>query len=167
MTKEFRGAPSRRRFLGGVMGIGSTAFAKAAPEKGKDVIPGVLHQDADFAVAPGRVFQLLTDEKLFAAMSGAPAKIENREGGAFSLFGGAIVGRNLELVDGKRVVQAWRDAAWNAGLYSVIKFELSPAGKGTHLSFDQSGYPESDRASLVAGWKSHYWEPMQAYFRKS
>ena len=167
MKNAFEGAPSRRHLvLGGMMVMGSAAFAKAAPAKGKDVLPGAILQSADFAVAPGRVFQVLTDEKQFAAMSGAPAKIENREGGAFSLFGGAIIGRNLELVDGKRVVQAWRDAAWNAGLYSVIRFELSAAGKGTHLSFDQSGYPQSDRASLVAGWKSHYWEPMQAYFGK-
>jgi len=133
----------------------------------KAVIPGAINQAADFAVPPGRVYQVLTDEKQFAAMSGAPAKIDNKEGGTFSLFGGAIIGRNLELADGKRVVQAWRDAAWAPGFFSVVRFQLSPVGGGTHLAFDQAGYPESDRASLVAGWKSHYWNPMKAYFGKS
>jgi activator of HSP90 ATPase len=151
----------RHLMLGSLLSLVPVSMARAA-----EIIPGAIHQEADFTVAPSRVYQVLTDEKQFAAMSGAPAKIENREGGAFSLFGGAIIGRNLELTEGKRVVQAWRDPPWAPGLYSVIKFELSAAGKGTHVSFDQAGYPQSDRASLVAGWKSHYWDPMKAYFRK-
>ena len=146
--------------------VGLAALVPLTAARADEAIPGAIRQAADFTVAPSRVYQVLTDEKQFAAMSGAPARIENKEGGAFSLFGGAIVGRNLELVEGKRVVQAWRDAAWAPGLHSVIRFELTATAKGTHLSFDQAGYPESDRTSLVAGWKSHYWEPMKAYFRK-
>lgn len=157
----------RHVILGGLLALAPLAAARAAPAEGKEVIPGAILQQADFKAPPDRVFKLLTDEKLFAAMSGAPAKIENKEGGAFSLFGGAILGRNLELVDAKRVVQAWRDAAWAPGLYSVVRFELTAAGPGTHVAFDQAGYPQSDRASLVEGWKSHYWDPMKAYFAKS
>jgi len=166
MTNGFEGAPSRRHLvLGGMMGLCSVSLAEAAPSK--DIIPGAILQEADFKAPPDRIYKLLTDEKQFAAMSGAPAKIENRDGGTFSLFGGAIIGRNLELVDSTRVVQAWRDAAWAPGFYSVVRFKLSATGGGTHLAFDQAGYPESDRASLVAGWKSHYWEPIKAYFGKS
>ena len=152
----------RHLIVGGLLSLVPTGMARAA-----EIIPGAIRQQADFTAAPSRVYQLLTDEKQFAAMSGAPAKIENREGGAFSLFGGAIIGRNLELADGTRVVQAWRDAAWAAGLYSIARFELTASGKGTHLAFDQSGYPQSDRASLVKGWKSHYWEPMRVYLGKN
>lgn len=154
----------RSLIAGGLLSLLPRA-ARAADAKA--VIPGAINQSADFTVAPARVYQLLTDEKQFAAMSGAPAKIENKEGGTFSLFGGVITGRNVELVEGKRVVQAWHDTAWAAGLYTIIRFELSATGSGTHLVFDQAGYPQSDRASLVAGWKSHYWDPMKAYFGKS
>jgi activator of HSP90 ATPase len=154
----------RRLIAGGLLSLLPLA-ARAADAKA--VIPGAINQAADFTVSPARVYQVLTDEKQFAAMSGAPARIENREGGAFSLFGGAIIGRNLELADGKRVVQAWRDAAWAPGFFSVVRFQLSAAPNGTHLVFDQSGYPQSDRASLVAGWKSHYWDPMKSYLAKS
>jgi activator of HSP90 ATPase len=156
----------RHLMLGGMMVLGSAVLAKAAPGNKAAVITGAIRQQADFAASPAHIFKILTDEKLFAAMSGAPATIENREGGAFSLFGGAITGRNLELVDAKRVVQAWYDTAWPAGLYSVIRFELAAAGSGTHVNFEQAGFPESDRASLEAGWHSHYWDPMKAYLRK-
>ena len=161
----------RQLMLGGMMVLGSTLLGSivpvwAAPGNKAAAITGAIRQQADFAASPARIFKILTDEKLFAAMSGAPATIENREGGAFSLFGGAITGRNLELVEAKRVVQAWYDTAWPAGLYSVIRFELAAAGSGTHVSFEQAGFPESDRASLEAGWHSHYWDPMKAYLRK-
>ena len=153
----------RRLIMGGLLSLAPLA-ARAADAR--PVIPGAIHQDADFPVPPIRVYQVLTDEKQFAAMSGAPARIEAREGGSLSLFGGAIVGRNIELVEGRRLVQAWRDKDWAPGLYSIIRFELHPAGSGTRLAFDQAGYPESDHASLVSGWHVHYWEPMKAFFRK-
>jgi len=123
-----------------------------------------IHQEENFAVPPHRVYVALTDEKEFSAFSGAPAKIGKGEGDAFSLFGGAIVGRNIELLPDRRIVQAWRDADWASGLYSVARFELMAAGKGTRLVFDQGAYPLSDYASLVSGWHAHYWEPMKKYF---
>jgi activator of HSP90 ATPase len=37
----------------------------------------------------------------------APTQISREVGGAFSLFGGIIVGRHIELVPNERIVQAW------------------------------------------------------------
>ena len=84
-----------------------------------------------------------------------------------SLFGGANVGRTIELVPDRRIVQAWRDSDWGPGIYSIAMFELSAAGPGTHLVFHQGAYPLSDYASLVSGWHSHYWEPIKKYFLTS
>jgi activator of HSP90 ATPase len=159
MALEVSG-PSRRQLL--LAGLGTMLAAgkvSAAPKAS-----ATIHQEDDFPAPPHRVYAALLDEKQFAAMSGTPVKLGSHEGDAFSLFGGAIVGRNLELVPDRRVVQAWRDAAWAPGLYSIARFELSAADQGTHLVFDQSGYPLSDYASLVSGWHSHYWEPMKKYF---
>ena len=141
-----------------------TAMAAAPiPDKARTASLTSLHQEADFNAPPARVYQALTDEKIFAAMSGAPAKIGKGEGGTFSLFGGAIGGRNVEAVPGKRLVQAWRDNDWPPGIYSIIRFELSPRGTGTHVSFDQAGFPAGQFFSLDPGWHDHYWEPMKAY----
>jgi len=153
---------ARRHFLLGVI-ASSSLFdrgALAAPPGDRSTI----HQEDDFAAPPHRIYAVLTEEKEFADATGAPAKIGMGEGGAFSLFGGAIVGRNIELVSDRRVVQAWRDTAWPPGLYSIARFELRAADKGTHLTFDQGGYPLRDYVSLVSGWHSHYWEPMKKYF---
>ncbi len=73
---------------------------------------------------------------------GRAADIADDVGGAVSMFGGDIRGRNVELVPGKRVVQAWRSQAWPEGVYSIVRFELAPEGKGTKLVFDQAGHPD-------------------------
>lgn len=76
------------------------------------------------------------------------------------MFGGDITGRNIELVPGSRVVQAWRSGAWQEGVYSLVSFNLAPEGKGTKLVFDQSGYPETAHDMLSGGWKQMHWDPM-------
>ena len=52
-------------------------------------------------------------------------EISQQLGGAFTLFGGHIVGRHIELMPNQRIVQAWRVVDWNPGVYSIVKFELA------------------------------------------
>ena len=94
---------------------------------------------------------------------GAPAEISRDEGGPFSCFGDRIVGRQVELVPDRRIVQAWRAADWEDGVYSVVRFELREDGKGTRLVFDQSGFPQGEKGHLEAGWPKMYWEPLQEF----
>jgi activator of HSP90 ATPase len=84
-------------------------------------------------------------------------------GGVFSIFGGFISGRQIELVPGRRIVQAWREAVWDAGVYSLVRFELSDDGAGTKLAFDQSGFPKGAGAGLAEGWTNDYWTPLQQF----
>ena len=67
-----------------------------------------IRQEVTFPVSPERVYELLTDSAEFAAASGMPARIKASEGAAFSIFGGYIQGRQIELVPGERIVQSWR-----------------------------------------------------------
>ncbi len=117
-----------------------------------------IHQEITLAAAPSRVYELLVDSKQFAAVTGAPASGEGTEGAAFSSFGGHITGRHIELLPGKRVVQAWRAKAWPEGLYSIVRFELSADGKGTKVVFDHDGFPEDMKEHLAQGWHANYWE---------
>ncbi len=96
-------------------------------------------------------------------MKGASAKISQEGGGAFSIFGGMIVGWNLELVPDERIVQAWREKDWDPGLYSIVRFQLNEQGAETRLVFDHTGFPKGAAAHLAPGWWTHYWEPLQKY----
>ena len=122
-----------------------------------------IHQDVTIDASPAAVYGVLTNSTEFAKMTGGrAADISKEVGGAVSLFGGDIHARNIELVPGKRVVQAWRSQAWPEGVYSIVKFELAPEGKGTKLSFDQAGHPAEAQQMLEGGWSKMYWEPMNA-----
>jgi activator of HSP90 ATPase len=96
-------------------------------------------------------------------MKGATAKISSDAGGPFSIFGGVITGRHIELVPYELIVQAWREKDWPRGLYSVVRFQLDEQGSDTKLDFDHTGFPPGAASHLAPGWWSHYWEPLQKY----
>jgi activator of HSP90 ATPase len=101
--------------------------------------------------------------KPIPAWTSTPAEIDATSGGSFSLFGGQIEGRNIELVPGVRVVQAWRVAGWEPGEYSLTRFELRPRDSGTTLVFDHSAFPPEAHDDLDAGWHSMYWKPIRVH----
>jgi activator of HSP90 ATPase len=123
-----------------------------------------IHQEQTFAASPDEIFAALTQSEVFGMMTGAPAQIDPSAGGEFSLFGGAIRGRNIECVPGARLVQAWRASAWDDGVYSVVRFELTPADGKTKVVLDHAGYPEGTGEHLDAGWYPNYWEPLTRRF---
>lgn len=131
-----------------------------------------IHEEVHFDASPARVYEVLTNAKLFShvvkysaarqsgAISDTPAEISDEPGGKFSSFGGYITGWQLELISGQRLVQAWRSASWPPGAYSIAKFELSPQGAGTKLAFEHGGFPRGEAEHLLEGWKGNYWEPI-------
>ncbi len=98
-----------------------------------------------------------------AALGNMPTAISREPGGSFTLFGGHIIGRQIELTPNERIVQAWRVVDWAAGIYSIAKFELIEQGAGTKLVFDHTGFPQGLGQHLADGWKSHYWEPLEKF----
>ncbi len=122
-----------------------------------------IHQEVTINATPASVYDVLTRADQFSRMTGGKAAtISDEAGGTISLFDGGISGRNVELVPGKRVVQAWRSNAWPEGVYSLVRFELAETGGQTRLTFDQAGYPDGAREMLEGGWHKMYWQPMDA-----
>jgi len=137
-----------------------------------------IHQEVVFAASPARVYDALTvtDQfdrvvQLSAAMNSdmkkslgaAPTRIDAEPGGAFSLFGGYVTGRMLELVANTRIVQAWRAGSWDPGRYSIATFALVQQGAGTRLVFDHTGFPDAAAVHLAEGWHINYWVPLAKF----
>jgi len=123
-----------------------------------------IHMEVDIKATPQRVYDTLLDSNEFSAFTkGAAAKIDPKEGGAFSCFNGQILGRTVELRPGKRIVQAWRSKSWAEGLYSIVRHELRKSGNGTILTLDHSGIPEAELEHLTGGWTKMYWDPLKAH----
>lgn len=174
-------ATTRRRVIVGLtMGAGAAAVAGAAARRpsAQEISRTLesIHQEVQFAATPERVYAALIDEKQFqqvvllgdAVRSGMvkatpPAQISAQGGGAFSIFGGFITGRQIELVANARIVQAWRPADWAAGVYSIARFDLARQGSGTRMVFEHTGFPKGAAKDLAHGWKMNYWQPLAKF----
>ena len=173
--------PTRRQILvaatAGLTALGITSLrALARTEEGVSRTAESIHQEPVFKATPKRVYEALTDAKQFErvsqlgaamqsgmALGDKPTQISREAGGTFTLFGGHILGRQVELVPNERIVQAWRVATWSPGVYSIAKFELTEQGSSTKLVFDHVGFPDGQGQHLVEGWKANYWEPLEKY----
>jgi activator of HSP90 ATPase len=173
--------PTRRQAIAGVaVAFGGLALAstKAWAEAEGEISHAAesIHQEVAFKASRKRVYEALTDAKQFERVvqlsdamktrmppGAPPAQISPEVGGAFSTFGGLIVGRNIELLRDERIVQAWRPAYWKPGVYSIVKFELADSSSGTKLVLDHKGFPDGDGKSLLDGWSKNYWEPLAKY----
>lgn len=135
-----------------------------------------IHQEVIFKAPRKRVYDALTDAAQFekvvqlsSAMKtrmvppGKPAEISREPGGAFSLFGGYITGRQIELASDNLIVQAWRAGSWAAGAYSIARYELTNQDSSTKLIFDHAGFPGAQGAHLAEGWHINYWEPLAKF----
>ena len=173
--------PTRRQAIVGVaMAFSGLAVVstKARAGAGEEISHSAesIHQEVVLKASRKRVYEALTDAKQFdhvVQLSDAkktrmpaealPTQISPEVGGAFSTFGGIIVGRHIELVPNERIVQAWRPAYWKPGVYSIVKFELTDSSSGTKLVLDHTGFPAGNGKNLLDGWNENYWEPLAKY----
>jgi activator of HSP90 ATPase len=173
-------SPARRLVItGGALAIGCLAMRSspvvADADESVSHSAESIHQEPSFKASRQRVYQALTNTKQFdkvTELSGVmksipkmntPTKISQQVGGAFTLFGGYIVGRHIELVPNELIVQAWRAGGWGRGVYSIVRFELTEQGVGTKIVFDHTGFPRGEGANLASGWQAHYWDPLEKF----
>jgi uncharacterized protein YndB with AHSA1/START domain len=173
-------ATRRQVISGGAMAFGMLALvtgeALAADEEGILRAEEAIHQEPVLKASRKRVYEALTDANQFGKvveLSGAmksgmklgtkAAEISREPGGALSLFGGYITGRQVELVPNERIVQVWRAGSWDPGSYSIAKFVLVEFGGETKIKFDHTGFPKGQAEHLAEGWRVNYWEPLAKF----
>jgi activator of HSP90 ATPase len=180
-SNEPANSPTRRQMIAGVamtfggLALGLTRVRAAGGEEISRTAESI-HQETVFKASRNRVYEALTDTKQFnevikisaakdpgISLEKVPTEISREVGGAFTLFGGIILGRHIELVPNTRIVQAWRVVNWDPGVYSIAKFELVEQGTGTKIVFDHTGFPRGDAEHLATGWKAHYWESLAKF----
>ena len=121
----------------------------------------------ELPASPQAVYEAWLSSAGHSAMTGAKAKASKKVGAAYSAWDGYIVGRNLELDPGRRIVQSWRTTEFAADdPHSNVTLELAPLGAGTRLTLRHAGVPDGQTTYENGGWKEFYFEPMQAYFAR-
>ena len=168
--------PTRRQLLAGtaVFVGGMSLGERVHTDDGGDISRAAeaIHQETVFKAIRKKVYDALILAAQFQkvvdnsaamqamAITKKPAEISRELGGAFSIFGGHIVGRQIELVPEQRIVQAWRVVDWAPGVFSIAHFEFLDQAGATKLVFDHTGFPLGQAAHLAEGWRVNYWQPL-------
>jgi uncharacterized protein YndB with AHSA1/START domain len=123
-----------------------------------------IKQRVKFKADPATIYDLLADSRKHSAFTGKPATISEKVGGPFSLNENDVTGINVDLVPGRRIVQAWRHRRFPEGIFSMAAFTLkaTPDG-GTELVLTHRGVPKDLIPETEEAWRSQYWSRMKDY----
>jgi len=124
-------------------------------------------QSVTFKASPQELFEMFTDSKKHSAATGAKASVSAKPGAKWRAFDGMILGRNLMVVPGHMIVQAWRASHWkDSDLDSILVMNFSEAPGGGRIDLVHVGVPQHDHKGVTQGWPSYYWEPWKAYLKR-
>lgn len=123
-----------------------------------------IKQRVRFKAAPATVYDLLADSRKHSAVTGRKATISRKIGGTFSAGRNEVSGVNVDLVPGRRIVQAWRHRRFPEGIYSMAAVTLTPtANGGTELVLTHRGVPKDLIPEIERAWREQYWSKIKTY----
>ncbi len=104
---------------------------------------------------PDQVYLALTTESTISLWTGEEAVMAAVPGTAFSLWGGAIVGRNLSFEAGKKIEQHWYFGE-DETEKSIVTIKLHEHKRGTSMEVRQTNIPDEAFDEIVTGWHHTY-----------
>jgi uncharacterized protein YndB with AHSA1/START domain len=126
-----------------------------------------IKQRVKFKASPAAVYDLLADSDKHTAVTGRKATISTTVGGAFSTCGNDVTGINVDLVPGRRIVQAWRHRKFPEGIFSMATVTLTPTPDGgTELVLTHRGVPKELIPETERSWREEYWARMKAHLER-
>lgn len=125
-----------------------------------------IKQTVHINARPQEVYEAYVEAKKHAEFTGAKVKFENKVGGKFDIWDGELAGENIELVEGKKIVQKWQANDWPEGHFSDLTITLEADGDGTRLVLVQKNVLDDKADEIDDGWRKYYWQPMNEYFGK-
>jgi uncharacterized protein YndB with AHSA1/START domain len=115
---------------------------------------------------PGRLYDMYLDAREHAKIIDARARIVPRAGGAFSVWGGDIHGRILQLVPKRLIVQSWRASDWKkSDPDSTLILSFHRDRRGGRIELVHVNVPPRHAAGVRRGWTGFYWRPWRALLR--
>ena len=103
---------------------------------------------------PELVYLALTTEMTIQLWTGEEAVMSAVPDTEFSLWSGAIVGKNLSFEQDKKIEQQWYFG--DDGEPSIVTIKLHPHKQGTSMEVRQTNIPDEEYDGIVDGWQSVY-----------
>lgn len=111
---------------------------------------------------PEEVFTAITNAFTIELWSGYAAIMDSKVDTEFSLWDGDITGKNLEIVENKKLVQKWNFGDQpEESIVTIILFENK---KGTQVELIHKNIPDEDYENIIEGWNEYYFGAIKAFF---
>ena len=110
------------------------------------------------------VWKAFVDPHEIDAWGGGPAVMDDNEGTAFSLWGGDIHGKNIEVVINKKLVQEWYGGDWLEA--SRVTFIFNSEGNKTQVSLLHENVPDAEVKDIDSGWDDYYLGQIKAHLEE-
>lgn len=126
-----------------------------------------VNQTYHITASLAEVWQALIDPKHIKKWSGDSVKMNDKVGTKFSLWGGSVWGKNIEVIPKKKLVQEWyskENKKWEKP--SIATFSLHKEDKGTRVDLLHIDVPDEYASDIANGWKEYYLSPLKSYVEK-
>lgn len=111
---------------------------------------------------PEEVYIALTNPLTIELWTSEKAEMSTIPGSEFSILDGSIVGKNLEFIENKKIVQQWYFGDQEPA--SIVTIKLHEHKEGTSVELNHTNIPDEDYDDIVEGWNEVYFELLRDFF---
>lgn len=113
---------------------------------------------------PEEIYLALTHPGTLQLWTGDNVDMSTEVGAEFSLWDGSIVGKNLEFVEGKKIVQQWYFGDQEAE--SIVTIKLHPDKEGTSVELRHTNIPDEEFDNITEGWNDSYFGSLREFYEE-
>jgi activator of HSP90 ATPase len=111
---------------------------------------------------PEEVYIAITNPLTIKMWTDQEAEMSIEVGSEFSMMDGDIVGKNLEFVENKKLVQEWYFG--ENEVPSIVTIKIHEMAEGSSVELRHNNIPDEAYDEIVEGWNSAYFGSLQDYF---
>lgn len=110
------------------------------------------------------VYLALTNPFTIELWTGEKAEMSTEPNSEFSILDGSLVGRNLEFIENKMIVQEWYFGEENPENPSIVTIKLHKDEEGTSVELRHTNIPDEAFYDIVDGWNHVYFKGLRDFF---
>lgn len=111
---------------------------------------------------PDEVYMALTNPKSILLWTGEAAEMSTEPGSEFSMWDGSIVGKNIEFIENRKIVQQWYFDGQTEK--SIVTIMIYPNKKASTVELTHTNIPDDEFNDFAEGWDESYFASLKVFF---
>lgn len=112
--------------------------------------------------SPADIYNALTNPVMIEIWTGEPAVYETEPDTEFSMWDGAITGKNIEFIENKLIRQIW----YFDDVESEVTIKLHPSRSVTNVELRQENIPDDAFSNIADGWDEDFFGSLEELFNE-